>query len=320
MELERVRTGEDTWRETEYLYTPEGRVQKQAVDLGGYRYAVTEYDYDLNGNLTYIKLPEGGEIRYDYDCEDRRVCERHHGGETDNVFTYTYDAAGNLTCITDRDGNRQKTEYDLMDREIRHTAADGGISTTAYDLNGNPVMKINPMQHEAGKRGISYAYDLCNRPASVTSPDGGVLENNAYNRAGSLIKQTDASGSGISMGYDLAGRRISAVTTGGSTQGWSHDALGNVNAVTDGMGNRTYFKTDRWGRITGITKADRSRESYTYDYAGNMTSSCDGEGHTVLMEYNALGQMIRRTDPAGRTETFEYDRESGRRTAMTQKA
>ena len=166
------------------------------------------------------------------------------------------------------------------------------------------------MQYLSDKSGLTYSYDLCNRLSRVTSPAGSILEENTYNAAGDLLRRTDGMGNGVSMAYDLMGRRLSAATAAGSSQQWEYDAIGNVRASTDGLGNRTEFTLDKWGRITGIRKADGSHESYTYDLMGNMTSSTDGEGHTTLMEYDTSGQMVKRTDPSGKTEYYGYDREN----------
>ena len=37
----------------------------------------TRYEYDKNGNCTHIRLPEGGEIRREYDAADRLILEEH---------------------------------------------------------------------------------------------------------------------------------------------------------------------------------------------------------------------------------------------------
>ena len=166
------------------------------------------------------------------------------------------------------------------------------------------------MQYISDKAGFTYSYDFCNRLSRVTSPAGSILEENTYNAAGDLLKRTDGTGNGVSMTYDLMGRRLGAATTAGSSQQWEYDAIGNVRASTDGLGNRTEFTLDKWGRITGVRKADGSHESYTYDLMGNMTSSTDGEGHTTVMEYNTLGQMVKRTDPSGKSEYYSYDKEN----------
>ncbi len=264
---------------------------------------INRYDYDAFGNS------EGGRISYAYDAEDRIIYEAHEGECISSSLTYAYDKTGNLVSVTDADGHTETYDYDLLNRETRRTARDGGVQETLYDKNGNVVRRINPVQYLSDKSGLTYSYDLCNRLSRVTSPAGSILEENTYNAAGDLLKRTDGMGNGVSMAYDLMGRRLSAATAAGSTQQWEYDAMGNVRASTDGCGNRTEFTLDKWGRITGIRKADGSHESYTYDLMGNMTSSTDGEGHTTLMEYDTSGQMVKRTDPSGKTEYYGYDRE-----------
>jgi len=264
---------------------------------------INRYDYDAFGNS------EGGRISYAYDAEDRIIYEAHEGECISSSLTYAYDKTGNLVSVTDADGHTETYDYDLLNRETRRTARDGGVQETLYDKNGNVVRRINPVQYLSDKSGLTYSYDLCNRLSRVTSPAGSILEENTYNAAGDLLKRTDGMGNGVSMAYDLMGRRLSAATAAGSTQQWEYDANGNVRASTDGCGNRTEFTLDKWGRITGIRKADGSHESYTYDLMGNMTSSTDGEGHTTLMEYDTSGQMVKRTDPSGKTEYYGYDRE-----------
>lgn len=81
------------------------------------------------------------------------------------------------------------------------------------------MMQTSPMQYAAGGAGYTYRYDLCNRLLGMTGPDGQLLAENCYDRAGNLTKRLDGMGSGVSLSYDLAGHRILAVTTGGSSQG-----------------------------------------------------------------------------------------------------
>ncbi len=309
VDRERVRTGGDAWKETRYLYDAQGRVTKTAEVLSDGVYSITEYAYDRNGNITGVTMPEGGRIGYAYDAEDRLIYEAHECECISSSLTYAYDKTGNLVSVTDADGHTETYDYDLLNRETRRTARDGGVQETLYDKNGNAVRRINPVQYLSDKSGLTYSYDLCNRLSRVTSPAGSILEENTYNAAGDLLRRTDGMGNGVSMAYDLMGRRLSAATAAGSTQQWEYDANGNVRASTDGCGNRTEFTLDKWGRITGIRKADGSHESYTYDLMGNMTSSTDGEGHTTLMEYDTSGQMVKRTDPSGKTEYYGYDRE-----------
>ena len=110
-------------------------------------WAVTEFSYDPSGNLTKVRMPEGGCYYYEYDRDDRLIRERHveEGGEIANEIRYTYDAAGNQTSVTDVYGNTYEYEYDLRDREVAAIAPDGGRTRVVYDGNGNIVCRYMPL-------------------------------------------------------------------------------------------------------------------------------------------------------------------------------
>ena len=99
-------------------------------------------------------------------------------------------------------------------------------------------------------------------------------------------------------------------TTGGASQQFEYDPMGNITAAVDGVGNRTGYVLDKWGRITEIQQADGSREYYGYDFAGNMIRSTDGEGHSVSYEYNTANLLAAVTDAEGFRETYAYDAEN----------
>jgi len=301
-----------------YEYDKAGRLIKEAVSTkekdGRLEFSATRYAYDRTGNCTHIRLPEGGEVLRGYDAADRLVSETHidKKGGIHNCTKIGYDRAGNVTCITDNQGNKTQIEYDLLNRETRVTEKDGGITRQFYGLNGNLAKLVRPNQYDRGRddgAGYAYAYDLQGRIRSITGPDGNIVQKNAYDRAGRLVRQTDGMDTGIAYTYNLAGDRVYFRTTGGATQELAYDAQGNITGVVDGNDKRTRYELDDWGRITGITKPDGSTESYLYDHAGNMTSSTDGEGNTTLYAYDLSGNMVSITDPTGEKEQYAYDKE-----------
>ena len=335
---EKVRVGEDTWKETRYQYSPGGKLLRRMVRLKGDEtegvqkknakgetvwnvltynvqelcesdWAVTEFSYDRNGNVTKIRLPEGGCYYYEYDRDDRLIRERHieEGGEIQNEITYTYDAAGNQISVTDVNGNKYEHEYDLNDREVAVTAPEGGRTRMMYDKNGNMVCRYMPMQTVLCWK---YSYDLNNRMTEVITPEGTMLNRFSYETDGQLKGTKDVTGSGICLTYDLAGRRIFAETSGGSSQSYRYDAMGNIVGLTDGLAHRTEFLLDSWGRVTGVKKPDGSTEQYTYDYMGNLLRTEDGEGNAVTFRYDQNSNMTARIDQSGNRELFGYDREN----------
>ena len=314
---EQEKTDENTFREQRYILDETGKVLKscqkleeEAVYPGTIGYAITEYTYDANGNVTGIRLPEGGTITYTYDYDNRVLSESHEEekGDISRHLRYTYDHAGNLLTREDEEGRTYTYTYDLMNRETTRTNPDGGIHKRVYDQNGKLTGEVLPQENaEKGilARGYRYTYDATGRRLTTTAPDGTRIEENSYDAGGRAVRKRN----GATYAYDLAGRQMKITTPEGNSQSFAYDALGNLIKTTDALGNTTTFQTDAWGRITQITKADNSRESYTYDYAGNLLTATDGENHTVTYAYNCRGLQKSRTDAAGKTEYLRYDRE-----------
>ena len=274
----------------------------------------TRYEYDKNGNCTHIRLPEGGEIRREYDAADRLILEEHAEKKSgiQNRTEFSYDAAGNLTEIRDRQGRKTVIAYDLSNREIRRTEKDGSVTRSFYHGNGQLAKLVRPNQYDAAADdgvGYVYTYDMQGRIRTVVGPDGHVLTCNTYDADGHVIRRQDGTGAGAVFSYDMAGNRTGIRTAGGSAQTLIFDARGNIIGVEDGNSNRTAYVLDAWGRITEIQKPDGSKEKYAYDCAGNMISATDGEGHTTAYTYDSRSNLTAIIDPMGGRETYIYDKE-----------
>ena len=300
----------------DYHYDPAGRlieVEQSADQEGcGSQFASTRYEYDRNGNITRIQLPAGGEILREYDAANRLIAETHREERSgiNNRTQFGYDAAGNLVEITDNQGRKTRIAYDLLNREIRRIERDGGVQRTIYDRNGQVVRLIRPNEYDAqtdSGDGFQFTYDAQGRVLTVLSPDGHVLQSNAYDADGRLLQRLDGVGSGVKYEYDLAGAQRRIVSMGGASQELEYDARGRITGIVDGNGSETKYLLDEWGRITGVVKADGSTERYAYNFAGDMVSSTDGEGHTTQYEYNRMGKISAIVDPTGERETYHYD-------------
>lgn len=80
-------------------------------------------------------------------------------------------------------------------------------------------------------------------------PDGTILEAWEYDTAGNITVHYEGNPEetpGIHYVYDLAGRKIQAVTPEGHDQSFVYDAVGNLVNATDGEGNTTWFENDAW--------------------------------------------------------------------------
>ena len=324
---EKRKLGEDRTQTIRYAYDAAGRLVRRTVPSGkadgSSQPASTLYEYDKSGNCIRVRLPEGGEIRREYDAADRLVSETHIDKKSGicNHTAFAYDKAGNLTCITDNRGRKTVIVYDLLDQEIRRTGQDGSVTRRFYNRNGLPEKVIRPNEYElCGDHGAGYryTYDLQGRLQTVTGPDGHVLVTNTYDAVGNLIRRTEGAEGGAVFSYNLAGDRTVIRSAGNAAQEFSYDARGNITGVADGNRNRTEYALDAWGRVTEIQKADGSTEQYSYDHAGNILRSVDGEGNETTYTYDCAGNLTAVTDALGYTEQYVYDKE-GRLAEKTDK-
>ena len=147
---EKRKLGEDRVQTIRYAYDAAGRLVRRTVPSqktdGSSQPASTLYEYDKSGNCIRVRLPEGGEIRREYDAADRLVSETHIDKKSGicNHTAFAYDKAGNLTCITDNRGRQTVIAYDLLDQEIRRTGRDGSVTRQFYNRNGLPERVIRP--------------------------------------------------------------------------------------------------------------------------------------------------------------------------------
>lgn len=310
---EKRKISDGIWQERHYFHSASGRIERimdSADEKGcGRKYTPTYFTYDKNGNITRIRTASGYEILREYDACDRLTAEIHRdrNGKINNRSEYSYDHGGRLTQQRMQDGYTVSYSHDAMGRLAGQKDSRGAVRYLEYDLNGNLVGSLTPVDggHNTGLR---HAYDSLGRNTETTTPDGSILHYNRYNRFGEKEQEGDCMG-GIRFTYDFAGRRILAQTQEGSSQSYEYDAAGNITALRDGNGNRTVYGTDLWGRITRTANADGSTETHAYDYAGNVVETTDGNGNRTSWRYNSLNRPSARTDAAGCEETFLYDME-----------
>jgi YD repeat-containing protein len=322
--FEKVKINDVKSKIIRYRYNSLGWLEKTSEEidgedlkenLEGKAISQTVYQYDENGNIKHLTLPDGSETYVEYDKSDRITKVIRGAGKEKRENTYEYDKSGNVIKETDCNGNSIKYEYDSMNRQIRITDKEGGITRFFYDDSGNVIKRVTPKNYNPeidDGPGTTYVYDNLDRLIEITNALGVVVEKNIYNNAGELVEKIDGSQKGIGYKYDIGGRITEILTPGAKkrgipTQKYTYDAQGNITGIMDGEGNCTKYTLDLWGRIQEIVKADGSIEKYTYDYAGNITSSTDGNGNTIQYKYNSLNKVSQIIDQAGEAITYKYD-------------
>jgi YD repeat-containing protein len=319
---------------TSYTYDDKGRVSTM-TDVNGssisYRYdlagrvlqtlekaiststeRITEYGYDVLGNLTSVKDTRG------------------------RITTMTYDAVNRLSEKTLPNGVKTVYSYDELDRVSKIETKNGSgvvLSSMTYERTG--VGEPSKITREDGSY-VTYSYDSALRltKESYFNPAGAlqneitygydasgkrISKNNqvyAYNNAYQLQTVTGSNGS-ESYGYDADGR-VSAINRDGQTLNLSHDSydrLTQANDVTylyDGSGNRIkavsgtserkFLQASNGGlAITELlTDADGNVISdYVYGNGSTPISKIDASGNSVYYLTDAMGSVIGEVDGDG---------------------
>lgn len=254
-------------RVAEYTYYPDGTVKSMK---NGSLY--TEYDYDMDRNLTGLRTHLGAEIlvdnHYCYDRNGNRTEKRQTGGTT----RYTYDALNQLTRVQypshteelyyDRAGNRTRRVSDNIEELYRHDPRNrlteytkGGKTTAfAYDRAGNLLSDDK----------ARYTYDAFNRTEKAETFDGHVQ-----------VNRYDAEGLRHELEED--GRLVQFIFRGSEVV--AEEKEGNVIrfirgydlVASDAENARTYYHyaSDEMGSITHITEGTDVLNRYEYDAWGN---------------------------------------------------
>ncbi|OGT56156.1 MAG: hypothetical protein A3E01_02445, partial [Gammaproteobacteria bacterium RIFCSPHIGHO2_12_FULL_63_22] len=265
------------WRDANNVYhrnqySPRGWLLAEynygSASLGSADDIVTQFDYDLVGNLKKITQPDG------------------------TFLAFTYDAAHRLTDITNVTGN--SLHYVLDNSGNR-------ISEANKDPNGVIKRSLSRVYDSLGQLQIladalstptDFTYDLNGNGDGVTDPLGRVTDSDVdpLNR----LKQVTANKNGVA--------NEKAITQFG------YDARDNLTSVIDPKGLTTGYAYSGFDDLMQLISPDTGTTNFVYDSAGNRVSQTDARGKTAGYTYDALGRLLTQTVPtASQNVSFQYD-------------
>ncbi|MUG98765.1 hypothetical protein F7734_43325 [Scytonema sp. UIC 10036] len=258
-----------------YTYDSVGRTktvtEKGSANATAY---TTEYDYDVFGNLNWIKDPVGG------------------------ITTMKYDVVNRLKERTLPNGVKTVYEYDDLDRtkSIVHTNAIGQVLTSVtYEREG--IGEPSKITCEDGSY-VKLKYDTALR----------VEKESYYNASGTLLKETtytyDASGkrqaqstSGGNRTFNYTdGYQLDTVTETGETENYDYDTDGRLTLINRD-GKTLDLDHDAYDRLTIVENETTGQTTqYTYDGAGNRVKAVSGSTERRFLVAPAMGGGLESTD------------------------
>jgi YD repeat-containing protein len=298
-----------------------------------------QYQYDANGNRTWLRHRDGNAITNVYDALNR-ISQK--SGPAITTVAYGYDLVGHqLSATYGAGGPGVANGYDKADRLISSSSnGTGGTVRTlgySYDANGNRTGISHP-----DSSGFVYRYDGLNRATKIEEGGGTVLIALGYDALGR--RATMARGGAVASGdcsaavttrycYDPASRLASLVqayTDAGSNltsdYGWtpasqirtrsrSNDAAYAFGESYNGTRNYTANGLNQYSQIAGPTLqtpsydangnvANNGWTAYAYDGENRLTKASGSK--TASLSYDPLGRLYEVTSPNGTTR-FVYD-------------
>lgn len=279
--------------------------------------AVTDYEYNLHGQLTAVRDSRGGRTQLNRDAFGNVVSIIDAlGRET----TYEVDALGNTLLQIDVLGNKTLYEYDQKGRLISKKLPSG--HTTEYGYDGED----NLITHRDGEGHLTqFEYCGLGEIARQIQADGQIVSY-LYDTEERLIKVTNQRGQTYHMCRDSAGRVIKELDYWGQATKYDYDPSGNLQRSEDALGRVIEYQTDLLGRLQRSQLPDGTTEEFIYDPNGNLVATVnqhikvqrkfDAEGRVleelqgdfvIRNRYDSEGNRISRETSTGNSVKYEYD-------------
>ncbi|GKS87303.1 hypothetical protein AVMA1855_24145 [Acidovorax sp. SUPP1855] len=204
--------------------------------------------------------------------------------------------------------------YDAQGRQIGELDAEGFLTQTKYDGNGNlvatyryanPVIALRASQVTAATRLADIlpansvqdqittrAYDALNRIVVSTNAEGSITRYR-YDSAGHLTQTTQAAGAveatTLNSRYDAQGRLITELSAEGAALLASGQSQVQIDAIWSQYGQRHDY--DAAGRRVRTTDQRGQTTLFFYDADSRLTHTINALGEVMETQYNAFGEV-----------------------------
>jgi RHS repeat-associated protein len=266
----------------EHIANPAIRVPDYSLATVSGTGLVTSFTYDSFGRVTSKTLPKGNVGRMQGDGSLTGT------GDPKYTTTYSYYPAGQTASPPPSCGGTAVNQMGLPASVATYGLA---TKTTVYDVLGDPVAFTD------GAGTTCSTYDHEGRVTSDKAPGEATATMYAYDPAGLLLSQTNATGTD-SYVYNEHGALVDTADTFGAEAENVLDADGNVTsrrvsttALATGPVYATSYAFDADDRETSLTDSSARTWSFYYDRRGAPTGTQNPNGTFSWNSYLANGWL-----------------------------
>ncbi len=301
--------GDESRLQYEYTDTNNPLSETKRKHTLGYE---TLSEYDLSGDLTKSKLPDGSTLEYSGRSDNAFHLPCTIKNANGNYVLYRYDNKGNRTDTIALKENTVLTPSQV--NSCSYTPPTTSIlawSISTYDTHGNLTTskQVRDFTTQAGPY-TEYTYDGANLNPETISRCGFQQDT-----SGTLVDHCVTA----TQTFDSLGRIKQAVNSAFYENQVEYDANGRISRATDGLGQWQDFSYDDNGNLEtssllGVKPDGKMgllvHNSITYDTLDRPISQTNVAGHTTYSEYDEIGNVIKVTNPDGFSIHFEYDKQN----------
>ena len=294
-------------------YDGQGRITEQRDGLENL------WALEYKAGETVVTEPEGGELTYSFDGQDRVVSEKDQLGHTTTTgydtagnideiikpggakWVFGHDATGNLTSVVDPEEGERSYEYDGLNRLTSFTDERGETWSYEWD-EGNDLVKVtDPAEGET-----TLTHDAAGLPLTVTDPNEHT-STFTYDARGNRLTAEDALEHTTTFGYNTRNHLTSTTAPGLEPETYGRNGLGDLLSVTTPEGNKTEYAYDANGMPKQITDPAEGIWKIELDAMERPTAYVDPLGKETKVEYNGNLNPVKTTDRRGKETTYAYD-------------
>jgi RHS repeat-associated protein len=285
---------------------------------------VTQYFYDLNGNLRFLQDAAGRVTTFQYYPDNRKSSRTLPLSQSEY---YIYDGAGNLATKADFNGRQTRYTYDALNRllsRVPDSSLNQPTASFAYTVTGKRLSMTD------GSGTTNYTlYDNRDRLKTKVTPEGTL--NYTYDAHSNLksILSSNTNGASLGYNYDALNRlsqacdnRIAPNCGAAGVTNYSYDSVSNLASYTYPNAVQTVNIFDTQNRLTQVCAATTSPAcsasqklasfAYTLGNAGNRKNVAELNGRSLVYGYDndyRLSSEAISADPAGNngSESYTYD-------------
>ena len=292
---------------------------------------VTEYRYNVFGDLSQTILPEGNVIEYGYDAAGRLTTISRGPTDTDlrerTVFTldgFRQPGQGRAGAVRHRrrhlDQRRPRrtsiyTTRCFVDQIVRAPGTpEESITENLYDCDGN-LERVWDANHSSVVDPPSqlYAYDALDRLVSITQPWAGAGGGDAvtaygYDVQDHLTMVTDAEANVTTYVYSDRDLMTEQTSPASGTTSYAYNEHGELVQEVDQRGVTVDRTVDELDRVTFADYPDATLDTtYVYDdlavsFSKGRLTAIERDGASVDYTYDRFGRVT-----GDGALTFSYD-------------